>query len=211
MTVPKAEHDRIVQACLTEVNHRANNLLAVIQGIIRMSTADNTEDYKKVIEGRISALAQAHSLLSASNWESISLKDIIHGELVNYVDPKSSRLNIEGCEVMLPGPRAQNAAMIMHELATNAANYGALRTDHGAVTVKWEPADDGIHYCWLETGQDNIEEPEHFGTGLRMVSRIVASTRATMKISWPITGVHFEFFQPYDTVHTREAVMAHYL
>lgn len=208
MTISRLEHDRIVQQCLTQVNHRANNLLAVIQGIIRMSTADDIDSYKTVIEGRISALAQAHSLLSASNWESIPLKDLIQGELINYIDPRSPRIQICGCNLDLPGPRAQNAAMIMHELAVNAYQHGALRTERGEIKVQWEPKDDGLHYSWMETGQDDVKEPERLGTGLILVERVIRSTRATMTIRWPRTGIQLNFVQPYDSIRTRESVSA---
>jgi two-component sensor histidine kinase len=208
MSVSKVEHDRIVKECLTQVNHRANNLLSVIHGIIRMSSGTTIDAFKQTIEGRISALAQAHSLLSASNWESIPLYDLIRAELMNHIDPSSSRIHLSGVSLMLPGPRAQNAAMIMHELVSNAVKHGALKTKRGEITVKWEPMDDGLHYCWYEDGVVDCKEPDELGTGLTFVHRLVRSTRATMEISWLSTGVHIDFVQPYDHTRTRESVMA---
>lgn len=208
MSVSQVEHDQIVKECLTQVNHRANNLLSVIHGIIRMSSGSTVEEFKQIVEGRISALAQAHSLLSATNWQSIPLRDLINAELLNYIDPASPRIHVVGEEVWLPGARAQNAAMIMHELAVNAAQHGALKVPHGEIRVEWHPDAEGLHYCWHEHGLTDCKAPEELGTGLTFVDRVVRSTRATMHISWPCTGIHLDFFQPYDHLRTRESVMA---
>jgi two-component sensor histidine kinase len=206
MSVSKVEHDRIVQECLTQVNHRANNLLAVIHGIIRMSSAGDVHRYKQIIEGRISALAQAHSLLTAANWESIPLRDIINGALIDYVDPRSPRIHLSGPPLELPGPRAQNAAMIMHELVVNAVQYGALKTKQGQISVDWSYGDKGVDYNWTESGVTDCHEPLELGTGLQLVQRLCRGTRATMTITWPTTGIRIEFFQPYD--HARQPPVA---
>lgn len=208
MTVSQSEHDRIVQECLGQVNHRANNLLAVIHGIIRMTTSADVESFKKTVEGRIGALAQAHSLLTAGNWSDVPLKDIINGELINFIDPRSSRLSIEGTDVILPPARAQNAAMIMHELAVNAVQHGALRVPVGRIIVRWVPADNGVFYYWHEDGLSDCKEPAELGTGLHLVERISRSTRATVTFSWPASGIHVDFFQPYDSIQPRESVPA---
>ncbi len=207
MEISKAEHDRIVKEFATQVNHRANNLLSVIQGIIRMSDGESVDTFKSKIEGRICALSQAHSLLSETNWEAVPLLEIIQRELSAYVDLESPRLHLLGQPIMLPAARAQNAAMLMHELATNSTKYGALKSKEAHLTIKWELGETGLDYSWIETGLTGIVKPVAHGSGLRLVEQIARGIRADVKFHWLDTGLQIDFHQPYSLHRSRESLL----
>ena len=115
-----------------EVDHRANNLLAVIQAAISLSNGDTVESMKAAILGRVRALGHAHSLLSASRWVGADLRRLIDDELAPY-NENDGRIQITGPSQALPPELAQSMALALHELATNAAKYGALSKPEGKV------------------------------------------------------------------------------
>src|SRR4051812_14849416 len=106
-----------------EVDHRANNLLAVIQAILRLTKADTAEEFQAAFQGRLSALANVQRLFSVSRWTGTSIQTIIQEELRPY---GSARVSMTGIDVQLPASLAQAIAVAVHELATNAAKHGSL-------------------------------------------------------------------------------------
>jgi PAS domain S-box-containing protein len=111
-----------------EVDHRARNALAVVQSIVRLTKAGSIDAYKAAVEGRIRALSTAHVLLSESRWEGAHLSGIVNEELAPYRRSELDRIFIDGPSVLLQPSVAQIMAVVLHELATNAAKYGALST-----------------------------------------------------------------------------------
>ena len=112
-----------------EVDHRARNALAVIQSIIRLTRAKNVDDYVQTVEGRIKALARAHTLLSDSRWHGADLGTLVAEELAPY--RAGDKVKIKGPNIALLPATAQGIALALHELATNAAKHGALSSLKG--------------------------------------------------------------------------------
>ena len=119
-----------------EVDHRARNVLAVVQSILRLTKSKSIDDYVAAVEGRIKALSHAHMLLSESRWEGADLGRLVREELDPY--RVGDAVSTEGPETILDPRRAQTLALAIHELATNAAKYGALNSPSGKVKLIWQ-------------------------------------------------------------------------
>ena len=132
-----------------EVDHRARNALAVIQSIIRLTRAKNVDDYVQTVEGRIKALARAHTLLSDSRWHGADLGTLVVEELAPY--RARDKVEIKGPHIALLPATAQGIALALHELATNAAKHGALSSLKGNVGLAWQMHSDTLVLKWVET------------------------------------------------------------
>ena len=120
-----------------EAEHRSKNLLATVQATINLSQSDTPEGLKHAIEGRIRALANVHSLFVETRWIGAELSAIATQELAPYCENDETRVQIDGPQVLLEPNAAQAIAVTLHELATNAAKYGALSVAKGQVDLKW--------------------------------------------------------------------------
>jgi len=138
-----------------EVDHRAKNVLAVVQAVLKLTRADDPRDYAQIVEGRIAALAKAHTLLSRQRWAGADLRALLSEELAAFGgDERAGRVKLDGPSVFLSPWTVQPLTMALHELATNAAKYGALDAPQGRLEVQWEvQRDDGaLLIRWTETG-----------------------------------------------------------
>ena len=157
-----------------EVDHRAKNLLAVVQSIVQLTPGENGPELKKSVVGRIQALARAHSLLSDSRWDGVALGELVREELTPFASHGSTSVVFEGPALTLRPAAAQSLALVLHELATNAAKYGALSDTDGRLQVEWK-RDDGVEgrpfldILWTESGGPPVEKPEAFGFGSNII------------------------------------------
>ena len=130
---------------LREVDHRAKNTLAVVQALLRLTRTEDAVSFLPRVEARIAALARAHTLLAQARWQGVGLRRLLEAELGRHAAP-STVLKLAGPPVMLAAVATQPLAMVLHELASNAARYGALAQPGGTLTVGWSVAPAG----WLE-------------------------------------------------------------
>jgi PAS domain S-box-containing protein len=174
-----------------EVDHRANNLLAVIQGTVQLSRAGTPDALKTVILGRIAALGRAHQLLSEARWEGADLRRLVEEELLAFSLGESSRVAIHGPDVALTPAAAQALAMALHELATNAAKYGALSVPDGHVEVSWTKTEGGpLSIVWAERGGPVVASPSRRGLGTTILARALGGPlRGESKMDWRPTGL----------------------
>src|SRR5205085_8187582 len=122
------------------------------------------------VEGRIRALSRAHMLLSRSRWEGAAMRKLVEEELAPYRTSEAESVSAIGPEVVLQPATAQALALALHELATNAAKYGALSTAAGKVRLSWELKPDNLVLQWTETGGPPINPPHSEGYGTRVIS-----------------------------------------
>jgi PAS domain S-box-containing protein len=186
----RKEAEERLKLLAREVDHRANNLLAVVQATVKLSRAESVEALKEMLEGRIAALAHVHSLLSDSRWEGADLRRLIAEELKPYLGEDGGQVRLEGPEVALRAEAAQSIAMVMHELTTNAVKYGALASDRGSVAVDWSLAGDGaMRLTWAETGAKGVTPPATRGFGVGMVQRALAQFKGKADFDWRREGL----------------------
>ena len=189
ITDRKRAEERLVLLA-REVDHRAKNTLAVVLSVLRLTRAPTTKDFINVVEGRVHALAATHNLLSATRWEGADLRKIVDEEMAPYHANHRQRVIAKGPAVVLLPATAQATALALHELATNAAKYGALSTETGTLAVTWHIGADALVLEWEETGGPAAAEPARLGFGLTIVrSSIEAQFRGGVSYEWRPAGL----------------------
>jgi PAS domain S-box-containing protein len=161
----EAEERQVLLA--REVDHRARNALAIIQSIIRLTRAKSVDEYVATVEGRIKALALAHTLLSDSRWNGADLGTLVAEEFAPY--RTGNKVEVKGPNVSLSPATAQGIALALHELATNAAKHGALSSLKGRVSLAWQLQSDILTLHWVESGGPPIKTPSARSFGLKVI------------------------------------------
>jgi len=182
-----------------EVDHRAKNVLAVAQSLIRLSKGPTIDSYKESVDGRLRALSFANVLFSQSRWEGAELRRLIAEELAPYRENSKSRTICDGPDVILKPAVAQNLALCIHELATNAAKYGALSAENGIVKLHWEISNNSLVMTWSELGGPLVTPPSKSGVGSRIIkSTIHSQFGGHVKIDWRPEGLVCRFEVPFE-------------
>ena len=180
-----------------EVDHRANNLLAVIQAMLRLTKADTPEEFQAAFQGRLSALANVQKLFSVSRWTGASIKTIIQDELRPYGGYDAQRVRILGDDIRLPAALAQAIAVSVHELATNAAKYGSLSKSAGSIEVSWQTDPSGqLSLHWKERGGPITAKPTRIGFGVGAVDGVIRMLSGTINREWNPEGLVCELTFP---------------
>ena len=180
-----------------EVDHRARNALAVVQSIIRLTRAESKEAYVAAVEGRITALSRAHVLLSQSRWQGANLSRILDEELAPYRRSDVEKIVTAGPEVFLEPATAQILALALHELATNAAKYGALSSAQGSVRLSWELGRSRLVLQWVESGGPSVQRPRSEGYGTRVIGASVErQLDGSALFDWHPEGLRFTMSIP---------------
>jgi two-component sensor histidine kinase len=153
---------------LQEVQHRSNNLLAVVQAIAHHTfTGTNSFDQaKKAFDGRLIALAQCNKQITGS-LTGVGLREFIH----LLVGPFASRVSARGPDMTISSHQAQNLSLVLHELVTNAAKYGALSRTSGKVEITWvvSQLQQVVQLTWRERGGPSVASPRHAGFGTMLL------------------------------------------
>jgi PAS domain S-box-containing protein len=173
-----------------EVDHRTKNALSVVHAIVSLTRAEDIRQFSAAVEGRIQALARAHSLLSDSRWRGAKIADLIHGELAPHRPPNLGRVRISGKSVALLPSAVQALALAVHELATNAIKYGALSGPSGTVDVTWEAHGGQLELKWIERGGPPSQLTVQAGFGMRVIKASVeAQLSGTVEFDWQPEGL----------------------
>ena len=161
--------ERQQKLLVDELNHRVKNSLATVQAIAQQTlrTAETPAAFQRAFESRLMALSQTHDLLTATNWRGAALRDVLLSELGPF---GPNHYELSGPAVDLTPPEALALGLVLHELATNAAKYGALSAD-GCVSVTWQAADGRLSLTWRERGGPAVSPPTHRGFGSRLIER----------------------------------------
>jgi PAS domain S-box-containing protein len=159
-----------------ELNHRVKNSLAVVQGLAHQTFKPGQvpPELIRTFEGRLTALSEAHNLLMKQSWESTPIASVIEAALKPF-ETGEKRVGASGEEVLLSPSATVSLALGLHELATNAAKYGALSNEAGIVEVEWRVEDGEFELVWAERGGPPVEPPARKGFGTRLLQRAVAS------------------------------------
>lgn len=193
----RAEERQILLA--EEVDHRARNVVAVVQSIMRLTRADSIDDYIGALDGRIGALSNAHRLLAGSRWEGADLTRLVEDEFAPYRASGNERVKSRGPNVLLPPATAQTIALALHELATNAAKYGALSVDPGYVELTWQTEPGKLELVWTESGGPQIGPPDRRGYGSRaIVAGIERQLGGLVNFDWQASGLRCTLCVPHE-------------
>jgi PAS domain S-box-containing protein len=182
------------QILIRELQHRTNNLLAVIQGIAQktLSGSGPLDEARKIFEGRLLALAGTYRRLTKSNWSGVSLREIVHLTL----EPFAARTEIDGPDLMLSAKNAQNFSLALHELATNALKHGALSSAGGNVSIVWTVANNRgglvLKFRWQERGGPPVFGPAQRGFG----TSLLESTFKLVNFDYAREGLTCEIHVP---------------
>jgi PAS domain S-box-containing protein len=188
ITEQKRSQERIATLA-REAEHRSKNLLASVQAAVVLSQSDTSEGLKQAIEGRIRALANVHSLFAETRWIGAELSAIATQELAPYKEAEM-RVRIDGPQVLLRPDTAQAIAVILHELATNAAKYGALSTIGGRIELKWShEADRRLILYWTEMGGPEAQRPTRQGFGTRVIEGMASQYKGNAQFDWRAEGL----------------------
>jgi len=182
------------QILIRELQHRTNNLLAVIQGIAQktLSGAGSLDEARKTFEGRLLALAGTYRQLTNTNWSGVSLSEIVRLTL----EPFAARTDVDGPDLLLSAKNAQNFSLALHELATNALKHGALSCAGGNVNIAWSIASNGggpvLRFRWRERGGPPVLCPGQRGFG----TLLLESTFKTVNLDYARDGLTCEIDVP---------------
>jgi two-component sensor histidine kinase len=180
---------------MREVDHRARNVLTVVQSFVRLTTADKLEDFRRVLDGRVEALARVQTSLASRKWEGAPLREVVEGELASLCEP--DKYNLSGPELLLPPGQVQAVSMAIHELATNAMKYGCLSVADGALAVAWAlDADGRVTLAWEEASGLGIREPQRQGFGARLISQLARQLGGHIAYDWRACGLRAELRFP---------------
>jgi two-component system CheB/CheR fusion protein len=167
---------RHAEIMLAELNHRVKNTLATVQAVAQQTAANapDLEHFNESFLARLLALSNTHNLLAREAWNGAPLTDIINNELAPYRHGDELRVQLHGENITLLPKHALALSMAIHELATNAAKYGALSVSSGQVSIGWitRKTQQGLrlHLQWAESGGPAVLPPEHHGFGSRLIS-----------------------------------------
>ena len=166
------------QLLLGEVNHRAKNLLSLVQVIARQTASSDPVNFAKRFEERILALAASHDVLVQSNWRNVPLDELIVSQLQHVGSGDSRRIKRRGDPLEVNAAAAQAIGMALHELATNAAKYGALSSQDGQVEITWSTngesnSPEEFSLVWAESGGPAVVAPTRKGFGSTVIERIL--------------------------------------
>ncbi|WP_114946923.1 sensor histidine kinase [Microvirga calopogonii] len=182
-----------------ELNHRVKNLFAIANGMVSMTarTAKDTKDMANALRGRLSALSRAHELVQPvtagepGKGSDVELARLIEAVLEPYRQAGQNKITIEGPSVLVGSNTTTSLALVLHELATNAAKYGCLSCQEGVLAIRWSLQDENVDFHWTETGGPRIETPptfEGFGTQLSQRS-ITGQLGGTLDRDWRPEGL----------------------
>ena len=195
-----AEQNSIRNSLTRELNHRVKNTLANVLSIVSLTRrrADNLDEFAQGIDSRIRALSATHDLLTQSEWGTTPIRSVIEVELAPYANVEDHTVVMEGPDVELAPNDALSMGLAIHELATNAAKFGALSRAGGKVTVIWTLVKEGLaRIDWSESGGPRVTEPQKRGFGTDLIEKIVAhELRHPVELEFLPTGVRCKLLVP---------------
>ena len=202
----RKRYEEQIRLLMSEVNHRAKNMLALVNAVARRTIAATPDDFIERFGERIQSLAASQDLLVKNEWKGASLHELVSSQLAHFSDLIGTRIELRGPPLVISANAAQPIGIALHELATNAGKYGALSTDRGSVDICWgtrraETGERTFFASWREQGGPPVTAPAKQGFGSMVLSSIVrqsldghveldfAEPGVTWKLTCPAKGV----------------------
>jgi len=191
----RKEREEKEHLLMREINHRAKNMLSVVDAIAHQTATRNPEDFIERFSERIQALSANQDLLVRNQWNGVEIEDLVRAQLAPFADLIGSRIGVQGPKLRLRAASAQAIGLALHELATNAGKYGALSTDRGRLDVCWGIDGDTFTMSWTERDGPPVSAPKRRGFGTivmetmaeRSVGGRVDLDYASSGLTWRLT------------------------
>ena len=176
-----------------ELNHRVKNTLSIVQALAQQTlrTRPDPADFARAFADRLGSLARAHSLLTHDSWRGAALRDIVATALAAFLD-EGRPIEIGGDAVMVPASTTITLSLMLHELATNAAKYGALSVADGRLAIRWTTTEAGagtaIDLHWREDNGPPVSPPKSRGFGSRLLAGSAQQLGAELELDYAASG-----------------------
>lgn len=198
----RKRHEEHTRLLMHELNHRSKNMLSLVQAIARQTASTGADDFIDRFGARVQALSAAQDLLVENAWKTVPLADLVRSQLAHFSDLVGERIEIAGPPLSLTPDATQALGMALHELATNAAKYGALSNETGRIVVLWSlnqraSPEPRFTLSWLERGGPPVAEPERRGFGSTVTTAMVESaTRGEVSVEYAPAGLAWRLSCP---------------
>jgi len=179
------DEEKLRRLAVDELAHRLKNKIATIQSIISFQLRDQPRLRDDII-ARLIALSATDDLIMATQGQGARIHDILSTELGAY---EVSRVSLKGPDVFLSAKLAMTMALLVHELATNAAKYGALSSPAGKLFIRWDLSSRILDLNWCESGGPIVASPSHQGFGLQLISRALDQFNGTAQTTFKSSGL----------------------
>jgi PAS domain S-box-containing protein len=189
-----------------EVNHRANNLLTIINAMMRQTRAGTAAELISAMQGRIGALSRVQTRLARDQWDRTDLSKLVGEELAPFGRDVAGRFQISGPPVPLSADAAQALAIVVHELATNAVKHGALSVTAGRVAVAWSLGAGRLALSWTETGGPPVSPPSREGFGTRAITLLAQQLEGDVELIWMDEGLACSLTIPARNLNDSDAL-----
>lgn len=194
-TTERHAYERRQDILLAELQHRVKNILASVQAIGRMTHQRSTTlaEFWDAFQGRLMALAVTQELLTRAKIEKVGLAELVDRELAAQ-GARPENILVEGPELNLTAKAAQNLALALHELTTNATKHGALSVPQGTVAVRWQVRDGRVRFQWIESGGPAVSKPTRRGFGTELMEKAIPyQLRGKTVLDYPPEGLRCTF------------------
>jgi PAS domain S-box-containing protein len=193
----RKRHEEREQLLMREMNHRAKNMLGLVQAIARQTATRNPEEFIEGFCERIQALSANQELLVRDEWKGVETEDLVRAQLAPFADLIGSRIVVRGPKLRLKATGAQAIGLAFHELATNAGKYGALSTDTGRVDICWATDGDIFTMSWVERDGPPVSAPKRRGFGTIVMQEMAEdSVDGTVDLDYAPSGVTWRLTCP---------------
>ena len=179
-----------VQWLMRGVNHRARNILSVVQAMAHQSRTGLSQEFVSEFEERIQGLSASYDLLANNKWQNVPLAELVRVQLAHFGYPVDGYIAVRGPDFWITSAAAQTIGMALHELATNAGKYGAFSAPRGLLQVSWTVADDRLTVTWDETEGPTVDKVSEPGFGTKLLKSALSAFDGRTEISYLKTGLH---------------------
>jgi two-component sensor histidine kinase len=193
----RKEREEKERLLMREINHRAKNMLSVVDAIAHQTASKNPEDFVDRFSERIQALSANQDLLIRNEWKGVEVEDLVRAQLAHFADLVGSRIVMHDPKLRLNPSAAQAIGLALHELATNAGKYGALSTNTGRVDIRWERDGDTLTMSWAEHDGPPVSAPKGRGFGtIVMKAMAERNLDGTVQLDYASSGLMWRLTCP---------------
>jgi PAS domain S-box-containing protein len=193
----RKQHEEREHLIMREMNHRAKNMLGLVQAIARQTATRDPEEFIERFSERIQALSANQELLVRDEWTGVETEKLVRAQLAPFADLIGARIALHGPKLRVRAAGAQAIGLALHELATNAGKYGALSTDTGRVDICWATDGDTFTISWVERGGPPVSAPKRRGFGTVVMQEMAEdSVDGTVALDYAPSGVTWRLTCP---------------